>query len=85
MTVQKCHKVVKIFKIMVARDNIWNHHVKCIQISTNVPGIGPLICEIHVKITEQTFRHDKPHKLLECLICAPKANMCAPMNSVGNN
>ena len=25
---------------------IWNHHVKCIQISTNMPGIGLEICEI---------------------------------------
>ena len=30
----------------------WNHHENCIQISTNTPGIGSLIREIHVKITE---------------------------------
>ena len=25
---------------------IWNHHEKCIQISTNMPGIGLEICDI---------------------------------------
>ena len=29
-----------------------NHHEKCIQISTNMTGIGSLICEIDVKISE---------------------------------
>ena len=28
--------------------NIWNHHEKCIQISTNTPSIGSLIREIDV-------------------------------------
>ena len=32
--------------------SIWNHHKKCIQISTNMPGIGSLICEIDVNISE---------------------------------
>ena len=27
-------------------DYIWNHHEKCIQISTNMPDIGLEICEI---------------------------------------
>ena len=27
---------------------IWNHHEKCIQISTNIPVIGSLIREIAV-------------------------------------
>ena len=31
---------------------IWNHHGKCIQISTNMPGIGPLIREIKVKFKQ---------------------------------
>ena len=25
---------------------IWNHHEKCIHMSTNMPGIGYVICEI---------------------------------------
>ena len=31
---------------MESRDNIWNHHGKCIQMNTNMPGIGLNICEI---------------------------------------
>ena len=27
-------------------DYIWNHHEKCIEISTNKPGIGFEICEM---------------------------------------
>ena len=54
------HKIVKNVKIVKSRDNIWNHHEKYIKISTNMPGIGSLIREIHVKITQiekgkQTF------------------------------
>ena len=52
MTFQKCHKIVKNVKILEFHDNIWNHHEKCIQISTIMPGIGSVICEIHVKITD---------------------------------
>ena len=37
---------------MESRDNIWNHHENCIQISTNMPSFGSLIREIPVKITE---------------------------------
>ena len=33
-------------------DHIWNHNVKCIQISTNMPCIGSLIREIAVKMSE---------------------------------
>ena len=41
-TVQNCHKIVKNVKIVESRDNIWNHHGKCIQISINMPGIVSL-------------------------------------------
>ena len=27
-------------------DYIWNHHEECIQISTNMPGIGLEMCDI---------------------------------------
>ena len=47
-----CPKCRKILKMLEFHYHIWNHHEKCIQISTNMPGIGSLICEIHVKITE---------------------------------
>ena len=30
----------------------WNHHEKCIQKSTHMPGIGSYICEIDVKMSE---------------------------------
>ena len=33
-------------------DHIWNHHEKCIKISTNMPGIGSLIHEIDINISE---------------------------------
>ena len=33
-------------KILKFHDHIWNHHLKCIQISTNMPGIGLEMCEI---------------------------------------
>ena len=49
---QKCHKIVKYVNIVESHDNIWNHHEKYIQISTSMPGIGSLIREIYVKITE---------------------------------
>ena len=39
-------------KILELHNHIWNHHDKCIQISTNMPSIGSLICEIHIKISE---------------------------------
>ena len=36
----------KNVKIPEFSDYIWNHHEKCIQISTHMPGIGLEICEI---------------------------------------
>ena len=43
---------VKNVKIVEFYDHIWSHSEKIIQISTNMPGIGSLIREIGVKITE---------------------------------
>ena len=37
---------------MEFHDHIWNYHKKCIQKSTNMPGIGSLICEIDVKMSK---------------------------------
>ena len=39
----KLSKNVNIFEV---HDHIWNHHGKCIKISTNMPGIGLEICGI---------------------------------------
>ena len=41
---------VKNVKIVECHDHIWNHHVKYIEISTNMPGIGSVIRELVVKI-----------------------------------
>ena len=35
---------LKNVKILEFGDYIWNHHEKCIQISTHMPGIGLEIC-----------------------------------------
>ena len=51
-TVQKYHKFVKNIKILEFGHYIWNHCEKCILISINMPGIGSLIREIYVKITQ---------------------------------
>ena len=37
---------VKNVNIVKFHDHIWNHHEKCIQISTNMPSIGLVIPEI---------------------------------------
>ena len=45
--VKKWHKIFKNDNILEFHDT-WNHHGKCIQISTNMPGIGSLIRELDV-------------------------------------
>ena len=43
-TGQTFHKIVKKVKILEIGDYIiWNHHEKCIQTSTNMPGVGSSI------------------------------------------
>ena len=39
-TGQKFHQIFTNINILEFGDCIWNHHVKCIQISTNMRGIG---------------------------------------------
>ena len=41
-----CHKMLKNFKILEFCDYIWNHHEKCNEISTNMPGMSLEICEM---------------------------------------
>ena len=43
---------VQNVKIEEFHNHIWNHHEKYIEISTNIPGIGSLIHEIAVKMSE---------------------------------
>ena len=54
--VQNVSNVVKNVNILEFGDYIWNHHGKCIQISTNMTGIGSSICEIDVNISEISER-----------------------------
>ena len=50
--VQMSQKKSKIVKMLAFHDHIWNHHEKCIQQGTNMPGIGSLVHEIDVKMSE---------------------------------
>ena len=43
---------VKNVNIVEFHDHIWNHHGKCIQISTNMPSIGLVMPEITYEILE---------------------------------
>ena len=52
MTGQNLTKFVQNVRIVEFYDHIWNHNEKRIQISTNMPGIGSLIPEIDVDISE---------------------------------
>ena len=53
-TARECRQQVKNWTKFVEiveyhHDHIWNRNENCIQISTNMPGIGLLICEIAVE------------------------------------
>ena len=49
----KIYKICENVKIVEFHDHIiWNHHKKCIWISTNMPSIGLVIHEIAIKISE---------------------------------
>ena len=43
---------IKNYNILEFHDHIWNHHEKYIQKNANMPGIGSLIREIDVKMSE---------------------------------
>ena len=47
--VVRVYRQINTFKIIEFHDHIWNNHEKCIPMSTNIPGIGPLIREIAIK------------------------------------
>ena len=49
------HKGFKHVKIQEFGDNFGNHHEKCIQMSTNMPGIGLDICEISRILRDKTI------------------------------
>ena len=49
---QNLKKIVKNVNILEFGYYIWNPYEKCIQKSPNMPGIGSLIREIDVNISE---------------------------------
>ena len=51
-TDQNLTNLVKTGKNAEFHYHIWNHHEKCIQKRANMPGIGSLILEIDVNISE---------------------------------
>ena len=51
-TGQNLTKFVKNVRIVEFYDHICNHNEKRIQISTNMPGVGSLIPEIDIDISE---------------------------------
>ena len=61
----------KNVNILEFHGHIWNHHEKCIQQSTNMPGIGLLIREIDIKMSEtlgeKTLFSVKPIPSLYCV------------------
>ena len=50
--VKNVTNLVKIVSIVEFHDRVWNQYEKYIQISTNMTGIGSLICEIDIKISQ---------------------------------
>ena len=46
------HKLFKNVRILEFGDFIWNHQEKYIQISTNMPNIGIVICETSFEFKE---------------------------------
>ena len=68
--VKKLTKFVKNVKIVKFHDHIWYCNAKCIKISTNMPSIGALICDIFFVCengfldTNLNFLISKPYQLL---------------------
>ena len=52
---KKIPEMFKNINILEFSDYIWNHYEKCIQISTNMPGIVLEICEISRILRNQTI------------------------------
>ena len=46
---QNCQKKIGVLEF---GDDIWNHRQKCIHISTNMPSIGSVICDIDFEFQE---------------------------------
>ena len=61
--VKNVTNLVNNVNILEFHDHIWNRIEKCIQISTNMPGIGSLIREITVTISEMS--ESKPNNFAQ--------------------
>ena len=77
-TGNKITNICKNVEIVKVHDHIWNHHEKCIQLSTNMPGIGSVIREIAGKMSEISTILDS--------FCSEKNNTrVVSVNAIGNN
>ena len=61
-------KVLKMSTFWNLVTNIWNHHLKCIQISTNMPGIGLEISEISIILRNKTILHGWWNGMAACKV-----------------
>ena len=66
-TGQTFHKMFINIEFLEFGDYIWNQHEKCIQISTNKPGIGAIIREIGIKIQKCEKSKNTFAQLNQCL------------------
>ena len=64
------HKIVKNVKILELRDFIRNQHEKLIQMSTNMPSIGLVICEIGFEIQELCEGKELSHMVQPIAACS---------------
>ena len=54
-------KITNVSKMQGFRDYIWNQNKKCSQISTNMPGIGPVVCETGFEFKEFIVKNKSFH------------------------
>ena len=77
----------KNVKILEFGDYIWNHHEKCIEISTNMPGIGLEILRILLKIRfcMDGETNGRVQSINICCCYAHYYNQCLPFSLQKNN
>ena len=69
--IQKITNLKNNVNIVKLHEYIWNHHEKCIQKSTNMPGIGSIIREIDL---EKEFEKEKRLLLSTAYARVPSVN-----------
>ena len=74
------HKMLKNIKIIEYHYHIWNHHGKCIRISTNMLGIGFLIVKqafnLKILTTEKRILHGKSIAVVKVLFLSLTFTYC---------